>query len=176
MHWVHENYWQPGPQGNDIQKTNVPNLRMRFRFDNHQEEVRRSAGPPDAMQVLRRLSLALCCKHFCLTGVRGNLLEVAVLGWPESDGLCRDDSLMLLPQDCLFSVCSLNLQRPMVHALPLFELSGLEHMQAHMVYAALSLDLCKPSLCAMQMQLISAGSAAHAYRQEQQANARKESA
>ena len=39
MHWVHENYWQPGPQGNDIQKTNVPNLRMRFRFDNHQEEV-----------------------------------------------------------------------------------------------------------------------------------------
>ena len=42
MHWVHENYWQPGPQGNDIQKTNVPNLRMRFRFDNHQEEVCRS--------------------------------------------------------------------------------------------------------------------------------------
>ena len=42
MHWVHENYWQPGPQGNDIQKTNVPNLRMRFRFDNHQEEVRGS--------------------------------------------------------------------------------------------------------------------------------------
>ena len=40
MHWVHENYWQPGPQGNDIQKTNVPNLRMRFRYDNHQEEVR----------------------------------------------------------------------------------------------------------------------------------------
>jgi AMP deaminase len=39
MHWVHENYWQPGPQGNDIQKTNVPNLRMRFRYDNHQEEV-----------------------------------------------------------------------------------------------------------------------------------------
>ena len=36
MHWVHENYWQPGPQGNDIQKTNVPNLRMRFRYDNLQ--------------------------------------------------------------------------------------------------------------------------------------------
>lgn len=39
MHWVHENYWQPGPAGNDIQKTNVPNLRMRFRYDNHSEEV-----------------------------------------------------------------------------------------------------------------------------------------
>ena len=40
MHWVHETYWAPGPQGNDIHKTNVPNLRMRFRYDNHQEEVR----------------------------------------------------------------------------------------------------------------------------------------
>jgi hypothetical protein len=40
MHWVHETYWQPGPQGNDIHKTNVPNLRMRFRYDNHQEEAR----------------------------------------------------------------------------------------------------------------------------------------
>lgn len=40
MHWVHQYYWLPGPQGNDIHKTNVPNLRMRFRYDNHQEEVR----------------------------------------------------------------------------------------------------------------------------------------
>ncbi len=39
MHWVHNTYWLPGPQGNDIHKTNVPNLRMRFRYDNHQEEV-----------------------------------------------------------------------------------------------------------------------------------------
>ncbi|KAK9843466.1 hypothetical protein WJX81_004251 [Elliptochloris bilobata] len=38
MHWVHQEYWRPGPQGNDIQKTNVPNLRMRFRYDNLQEE------------------------------------------------------------------------------------------------------------------------------------------
>lgn len=36
MHWVHQTYWQPGPQGNDIHKTNVPNLRMRFRYDNLQ--------------------------------------------------------------------------------------------------------------------------------------------
>lgn len=30
-HWVAEEYWRPGPEGNDIHKTNVPNLRMRFR-------------------------------------------------------------------------------------------------------------------------------------------------
>lgn len=33
MHWVHETYWKQGPEGNDIHKTNVPNLRMRFRVD-----------------------------------------------------------------------------------------------------------------------------------------------
>ena len=57
MHWVHENYWQPGPQGNDIQKTNVPNLRMRFRFDNHQEEVRRS------LPSLQDSDFCLCVGH-----------------------------------------------------------------------------------------------------------------
>jgi hypothetical protein len=45
MHWVHGTYWLPGPAGNDIQKTNVPNLRMRFRYDNHCEEVGRFKGP-----------------------------------------------------------------------------------------------------------------------------------
>lgn len=30
-HWVAEEYWRPGPDGNDIHKTNVPNLRLRFR-------------------------------------------------------------------------------------------------------------------------------------------------
>ncbi|KAK9824634.1 hypothetical protein WJX72_011865 [[Myrmecia] bisecta] len=39
MHWVHQTYWKPGPDGNDIQKTNVPNLRMRFRYDTHCEEM-----------------------------------------------------------------------------------------------------------------------------------------
>ena len=33
MHWVHETYWKLGPDGNNIHKTNVPNLRMRFRVD-----------------------------------------------------------------------------------------------------------------------------------------------
>lgn len=39
MHWVCGNYWKPGPDGNDIHKTNVPNLRMRFRYDCHSEEL-----------------------------------------------------------------------------------------------------------------------------------------
>jgi hypothetical protein len=30
-HWVASEYWRAGPEGNDIHKTNVPNLRMRFR-------------------------------------------------------------------------------------------------------------------------------------------------
>jgi AMP deaminase len=39
MHWVHREYWRIGPEGNDIQKTNVPNLRMRFRADTFLEEL-----------------------------------------------------------------------------------------------------------------------------------------
>eukprot|EP00892_Ulva_mutabilis_P012568 jgi/Ulvmu1/9684/UM055_0022.1 len=39
-HWLCTTYWKPGPPGNDIQKTNVPNLRIRFRFEAHQEEMR----------------------------------------------------------------------------------------------------------------------------------------
>ena len=38
QHWVAPRYWLPGPEGNDIQKTNVPNLRMRFRWDCLSEE------------------------------------------------------------------------------------------------------------------------------------------
>eukprot|EP00887_Chlorella_sp_A99_P005265 scaffold1.g5265.t1 len=40
MHWVHTEYWRLGPEGNDIQKTNVPALRMRFRKDCISEERR----------------------------------------------------------------------------------------------------------------------------------------
>jgi AMP deaminase len=39
-HWLSSTYWKPGPEGNDIQKTNVPNLRMRFRWETHQDEIR----------------------------------------------------------------------------------------------------------------------------------------
>lgn len=39
MHWVHTEYWRNGPEGNNIQKTNVPALRMVFRKDCHMDEV-----------------------------------------------------------------------------------------------------------------------------------------
>ncbi len=39
QHWVHTEFWRSGPEGNNIQKTNVPALRMIFRKDCHQEEV-----------------------------------------------------------------------------------------------------------------------------------------
>lgn len=38
MHWVHTEYWKDGPEGNNIQKTNVPSLRMIFRKDCLYEE------------------------------------------------------------------------------------------------------------------------------------------
>ncbi|CAG9466360.1 unnamed protein product [Pedinophyceae sp. YPF-701] len=39
MHWVGTEYWRPGPAGNDIQRTNVPDLRLRFRADAYTEEM-----------------------------------------------------------------------------------------------------------------------------------------
>jgi AMP deaminase len=39
MHWIHDHYWLPGPEGNNIQKTNVPALRMCFRRDCHMDEL-----------------------------------------------------------------------------------------------------------------------------------------
>jgi len=39
LHWVGP-YWRVGPEGNDIQKTNVPNLRIRYRTDAYQAELR----------------------------------------------------------------------------------------------------------------------------------------
>eukprot|EP00884_Botryococcus_braunii_P015280 jgi/Botrbrau1/2435/Bobra.0395s0056.1 len=50
MHWVHQTYWKKGPEGNDIHKTNVPNLRMRFRYDCHQEELNLVLGGAQAHQ------------------------------------------------------------------------------------------------------------------------------
>ncbi|MEW5306281.1 MAG: hypothetical protein WDW36_008755 [Sanguina aurantia] len=39
-HWVAQDYWRAGAEGNDIHKTNVPNLRLRFRHDTHCDEMR----------------------------------------------------------------------------------------------------------------------------------------
>ena len=33
QHWVGARYWEPGPRGNDIKRTNVPNVRVQFRHD-----------------------------------------------------------------------------------------------------------------------------------------------
>lgn len=33
QHWVSDTYWKLGPEGNDIKKTNVPGVRMQFRKD-----------------------------------------------------------------------------------------------------------------------------------------------
>ncbi|GMH37954.1 hypothetical protein BSKO_05838 [Bryopsis sp. KO-2023] len=37
-HWIAQQFWRSGPEGNDIQRTNVPNLRLRFRHDTHRDE------------------------------------------------------------------------------------------------------------------------------------------
>ena len=33
QHWVGARYWEAGPRGNDIKRTNVPNVRVQFRHD-----------------------------------------------------------------------------------------------------------------------------------------------
>ena len=33
VHWIGQSYWLQGPDGNDINKTNVPDVRLRFRHD-----------------------------------------------------------------------------------------------------------------------------------------------
>ncbi|KAK3288591.1 hypothetical protein CYMTET_3956 [Cymbomonas tetramitiformis] len=33
QHWVSDTYWKRGPEGNDIHRTNVPNIRLQFRKD-----------------------------------------------------------------------------------------------------------------------------------------------
>ena len=48
MHWVHCHYWKMGPEGNDIQKTNVPNLRMRFRAETFYDELSTVSRKPHA--------------------------------------------------------------------------------------------------------------------------------
>uniref|UniRef100_A0A7S1T255 AMP deaminase n=1 Tax=Tetraselmis chuii TaxID=63592 RepID=A0A7S1T255_9CHLO len=57
MHWVGGQYWRPGPEGNDMQKTNVPNLRIRFRHDVYQEDLRFIYGAwrgyQDRMAIIR---------------------------------------------------------------------------------------------------------------------------
>eukprot|EP00798_Chlamydomonas_sp_ICE-L_P025331 gene25331-10987_t len=39
-HWVGDEYWRLGPEGNDVQRTNVPDMRLRFRYDTYADEMR----------------------------------------------------------------------------------------------------------------------------------------
>eukprot|EP00882_Tetradesmus_deserticola_P007862 GHRQ01008275.1.p1 GENE.GHRQ01008275.1~~GHRQ01008275.1.p1 ORF type:complete len:565 (+),score=322.13 GHRQ01008275.1:45-1697(+) len=57
-HWVAGEYWRAGPDGNDIHKTNVPNLRMRFRCDTYQDEVRILAGGASSYAAKKQQALA----------------------------------------------------------------------------------------------------------------------
>lgn len=38
-HWVGQHYWRNGPQGNDVNRTNVPNIRVGYRWEILQEEL-----------------------------------------------------------------------------------------------------------------------------------------
>lgn len=61
QHWVSDAYWLVGPQGNDPMRTNVPDIRIRFRHDTllcergivdrgrAQAEARRGAHPRRAL-------------------------------------------------------------------------------------------------------------------------------
>ena len=101
MHWVHTQYWKMGPEGNDIQKTNVPALRMRFRqawlISQHAccwsvcmhapalgvyAETAGRAGPAALLPLLYAAvaTAAGCCERHC----SGNLLSA-------SCSVCRKD-------------------------------------------------------------------------------------
>jgi AMP deaminase len=56
QHWVADAYWEAGPAGNDIYKTNVPDVRVRFRNDTLAAErnlVARGAAEADVRRNRR---------------------------------------------------------------------------------------------------------------------------
>ncbi|KAG1171186.1 hypothetical protein G6F70_006831 [Rhizopus microsporus] len=38
-HWIGKNWYKPGVEGNDMQKTNVPDIRIKFRYETLKEEL-----------------------------------------------------------------------------------------------------------------------------------------
>eukprot|EP00899_Mesostigma_viride_P012644 jgi/Mesvir1/21380/Mv20864-RA.1 len=56
-HWLGPNYWKPGKEGNDINKTNVPNIRRIFRHEVWMSEVQ------DIMIRTNRLVEEFPCLH-----------------------------------------------------------------------------------------------------------------
>ena len=77
-HWVADEYWLPGPAGNDMRKTNVPNIRMQFRLDvltteqqlitNGAARCARGSGAARVCEQRGRAPLALLCVcvHVCV--------------------------------------------------------------------------------------------------------------
>ena len=45
QHWIGEEYWKPGPHGNDVTRTNVPDIRLAYRHETLHSEL---AGVCDA--------------------------------------------------------------------------------------------------------------------------------
>ncbi|KAI3885559.1 hypothetical protein MKX03_009257, partial [Papaver bracteatum] len=39
LHWLGDEYFKRGPDGNDIHKTNVPHMRVSFRHETWKEEM-----------------------------------------------------------------------------------------------------------------------------------------
>lgn len=40
MYWLGPDYQEPGIAGNDIRRTNVPSIRIAYRYEAHSEELR----------------------------------------------------------------------------------------------------------------------------------------
>lgn len=38
-HWVASAFWRPGPEGNEVEKTNVPDMRLQFRYETRKAEL-----------------------------------------------------------------------------------------------------------------------------------------
>ena len=38
-HWVASAFWRQGPEGNEVEKTNVPDMRLQFRYETHKAEL-----------------------------------------------------------------------------------------------------------------------------------------
>ena len=58
-HWVGDTYWLRGAAGNDIYRTNVPDVRVRFRADTLEAEraviAKARAQPPVALSPVARM-------------------------------------------------------------------------------------------------------------------------
>ncbi|KAA8916376.1 hypothetical protein TRICI_001485 [Trichomonascus ciferrii] len=55
-HWLGKNYTEPGPAGNSMEKTNVPDVRMSYRYETYLHEINlmeKYAGGLDSLKLAR---------------------------------------------------------------------------------------------------------------------------